>query len=50
MFGQHVVGAAESGHGFGEPDHGLELTDGDPPGGLDAAAGVSLPEIGLRVI
>jgi len=37
--------AVESGAGLGESDHGLELPDGDPPAGLDAAAGVSLAKV-----
>ena len=40
-----LVRAVEPGEGLAQPQHGLELPDGDPPGALGAAAGVPLAEV-----
>ena len=41
----HRFAAIESGAGFRESNHGLELPDGNPPAGLDPTAGVSLTKV-----
>jgi hypothetical protein len=41
----HGFTAVHSRASLRQPDHGLELADGDPPAGLDAAAGVVLPQV-----
>ena len=39
------VATAHPSAGLWKSDHGLQLPNGDPPAGLDAATGVTLPQV-----